>query len=67
MQAFISSFVLPLIIALISTGIIEYFVRRKKEYKITVSPLSLRSYQEKESGDVKISLSYKNEKVGDRL
>ena len=55
-----------MIITLIGTIIIDY-IKSKKNIKITCERLLTRIYKEKESDDVKISLSYKNEKVGDCL
>ncbi len=58
---------IPLVVTLVGSIIYGYFSRRKKDYKITCEQLSLRQYKEKESENVKISLSYKNEEVGDAL
>lgn len=58
---------LPLLVTIIGSIIFSLLSRIKKEFKITCEQLSLRQYKEKESDDVKITLSYKNEKVGDSL
>lgn len=58
--------VTPLVITVLGTILIDYY-RNKKNLRISCERLSTRLYKEKESDDVKISLSYKNEKVGDSL
>lgn len=58
--------IVPLVITIIGTILID-FIRNKKNLRISCERLSTRLYKEKESDDVKISLSYKNEKVGDSL
>ena len=55
--------IVPLVITIIGTILID-FIRNKKNLRISCERLSTRLYKEKESDDVKISLSYKNEKVG---
>ncbi|SKC35257.1 hypothetical protein SAMN06298215_0195 [Bacteroidales bacterium WCE2008] len=57
----------PLGVTLVGAGIVELLRHVKKEKQITCEPLSIRQYKEKESGDVSIALTYKNEKVGDSL
>ena len=58
---------IPLIISLAGTALFEVFRHRRKDIQITCRTLSIRHYKEKESGDVSISLSYKNENVGDSI
>lgn len=58
---------IPLGVTILGSIIYGLIGRRKKDYKITCEQLSLRQYKEKESDNVKISISYKNEKVGDTL
>lgn len=67
MVDFLRLFLIPLVVTVLGSILYGFLSRRKKEYKITCEQLSLRRYQEKESDDVKISLSYKNEKVEDSL
>lgn len=58
---------IPLGISLLAAVLFEVFHRIKKDYQITCEALSLRKYKEKESDDVGIALSYKNERVGEAL
>lgn len=58
---------IPLFISLTAAALFELFRHRRKDIQITCRTLSIRHYKEKESGDVSISLSYKNEKVGDSI
>ena len=55
-----------LLLSVLASLLVDYF-KNKKIFKITCERLSTRFYKEKESDNVKISLSYKNEKVGDSL
>ena len=67
MNFFFQAILLPLGVTLLGALIVWLISRRKRDYKITCEQLSSRQYKEKESNDVKISLSYKNERVGDSL
>lgn len=67
MSYFFSAVLLPLCVTLVGTLIWEVFRRRKREYKISLEALSLRSYREEESKNVKISLLYNNEQVGESV
>lgn len=67
MNDIIQIILIPLGITLIGAAVVEVIRRIKKDIRITCEALSLRQYNEKESGDVHISLSYKDEKVGDSL
>ena len=58
---------IPLCVTILGSWIFVRFQHVKKETSISCEPLSIRQYKEKESNDVSISLSYKNEKVGDSL
>ena len=62
LELVIGSFLITLLVSIL----VEYF-KSKKNLKITCERLSTRFYKEKESDNVKISLSYKNEKVGNSL
>lgn len=67
MNDFLQLFFIPLGVTILGSFIFWIFSNRKKDYKITCEQLSSRQYKEKESDNVKISLTYKNEQVGDSL
>lgn len=67
MPGFVTIFLIPLFVTLFGAVVYDAIRRRKKDYHISLEAESLRSYREKESGNIKISLSYKNERIGDRI
>ena len=63
----INLFFIPLVVTILGTMIYEIIRNRKKDYKISCEIISLRQYRERESDNLRIAISYKNENVGDSL